>query len=214
MDTRPWAQDEPARRRPPRPATGHGTRPFADARGPAGTLYRKTARPRRCGRPARRAPGKGRGSGARASSHPSSAAASAPPPSPAPCGCLFQHGLHARTEARSLGEQAASLGQRVVFRINARFRAVERQPALPASGRFQRVDGSASGRNTVSSSCHPLGRTPVIRRVRFTLHPIRVPPLFPSFRHPPRRLLRRVSRCLSDQFISSDFLYHLSPTNV
>ena len=52
---------------------------------------------------------------------------------------FFQHGLHARTEARSLGEQAVSLGQRVVFRINARFRAVERQPASRPQGKPERV---------------------------------------------------------------------------
>lgn len=126
----------PPRRRPPRPATP-GTERAArrSPRPDRGHYTEKTARPRRYGgQPDELRQGQGV-RGARAFSHPSSAAASAlPPPEPGPVrDAFFQHGLHARTEARSLGEQAVSLGQRVVFRINARFRAVERQPP-PASG--------------------------------------------------------------------------------
>ena len=52
---------------------------------------------------------------------------------------FFQHGLHARMEARSLGEQAVSLGQRVVFQINARLLTAELQPAFRPQGKPERV---------------------------------------------------------------------------
>ena len=89
----PWgtAGRAPPRRRPPRPATrGTGRAVRRCPRPGRGHYTEKTARPRRCGRPARRAP-------------------------------------------------AVSLGQRVVFRINARFRAVERQPASRPQGKPERV---------------------------------------------------------------------------
>lgn len=196
----------PRRRRRVQPL-GARDEPFADARGPAGDVIQKKRHVRADagGQPDELRQGQRFG---RAGVQPSKQRrrVRAPPSEPGPVrDAFFQHGLHARTEARSLGEQAVSLGQRVVFRINARFRAVERQPPPGLRASLSVSDGSSSGRNTVSSSCHPLGRTPVIRRVRFTLHPIRstAVSIVPSSTPTPSR---RVSRCLSDQFISSDFL--------
>lgn len=131
----------PPRRRPPRPATrGTGRAVRRCPRPGRGRYTEKTARPRRCGgQPDELRQGQRFG---RAGVQPSKQRrrVRAPPSEPGSVrDAFFQHGLHARTEARSLGEQAVSLGQRVVFRINARFRAVERQPASRPQGKPERV---------------------------------------------------------------------------
>lgn len=201
------SRTSPAPATPPRPAT-RGTERAArrSPRPGRGHYTEKTARPRRYGgQPDELRQGQGFG---RAGVQPSKQRrrVRAPPPEPGPVrDAFFQHGLHARTEARSLGEQAVSLVS-VLFSGSMPGSAqwsASPPPGLRAS--LSVSDGSSSGRNTVSSSCHPLGRTPVIRRVRFTLHPIRsaAVSIVPSSTPTPSR---RVSRCLSDQFISSDFL--------
>lgn len=197
----------PPRRRPPRPATRGTDEPFADARGPAGDVIQKKRHVRADAAASPTSSGKGRGSGARRS-----AIQAAPPRPRSPlrarprAGCLFP-ARHPRPDGspkpRRTGGKPWSACCFPDQCPLPRSGAPSPPPGLRAS--LSVSDGSASGRNTVSSSCHPLGRTPVIRRVRFTLHPIRSAAIsiVPSSTPTPSR---RVSRCLSDQFISSDFL--------
>ena len=139
----PGAQQDESRPGDARRVQPLGARdePFADARGPAGDVIQKKRHVRADagGQPDELRQGQRFG---RAGVQPSKQRrrVRAPPSEPGPVrDAFFQHGLHARTEARSLGEQAVSLGQRVVFRINARFRAVERQPASRPQGKPERV---------------------------------------------------------------------------
>lgn len=197
----------PRRRRRVQPlgARDEPRSPMPEAR--QGTLYRKngTSAPMRA--PARRAPAR-----AEVRARGRSAIQAAPPRPRSPlrarprAGCLFP-ARHPRPDGspkpRRTGGKPWSACCFPDQCPLPRSGAPAPPPGLRAS--LSVSDGSASGRNTVSSSCHPLGRTPVIRRVRFTLHPIRSAAIsiVPSSTPTPSR---RVSRCLSDQFISSDFL--------
>lgn len=209
-----WTHAPPGHSRTsPAPATpaasshsGHGRAVRRCPRPGRGRYTEKTARPRRCGRPARRAPAR-----AEVRARGRSAIQAAPPRPRSPLrarpvrDAFFQHGIHARTEARSLGEPGGKPWSACCFPDQCPLPRSGAPARLPASGKPERV-GRLGQRQEYRIQLMPsVGAHPRNPQGQVTLHPIRstAVSIVPSSTPTPSR---RVSRCLSDQFISSDFL--------